>query len=207
MKSINVWAPVLVLNAVFQFSYPLTCPQDQKPNNQDGAAKSQPIPALGTAVTPRPAQPFVLVEDTPIKLKLTRTMSSHDAKVDEKVVFEVIDDVKVGDVVVIKRGASAIAIVTEAKPKGLTHSGKLNMNIAYVQLVSGDKAPLRATKVTKAENQSAVVKGAMLASTLLSFPTPMLFAKEITIQKGTEVTSYVAADIQLDPVKFGETRL
>jgi len=43
-------------------------------------------------------------------------MSSREARVDERVDFEVLEDVKVGNVVVIQRGALAIATVTEAHP-------------------------------------------------------------------------------------------
>ncbi len=98
-------------------------------------------------MSPAPTRPplaFGLAEDTPVRLKLTRTMSSSDAKVDDKVDFEVLEDIKIGDVIVIQHGGMAIATVTEAQPKRrMGRAGKLNMNIDYVQLVSGEKAPLR----------------------------------------------------------------
>ena len=73
--------------------------------------------------------------------------SSADAKAGEKVDFEVLEDVKFGDVIVIQHGAMAIGTVTEAHPKRrMGRAGKLNINIDYVQLVSGEKAPLRAVK-------------------------------------------------------------
>jgi len=63
-------------------------------------------------------------------------MSSRDAKVDERVDFEVLEDIKVGNVVVVERGAMAIATVTEAHPKRrMGRAGRLNMNIDYVRLV------------------------------------------------------------------------
>src|SRR5438046_949299 len=73
---------------------------------------------------------FGLAEDTPVKLKLTRTMSSKDAKADEKVDFEVLEDVKVGETIVIQHGGMAIGTVTEAHPKRrMGRAGKLNINI------------------------------------------------------------------------------
>jgi len=70
---------------------------------------------------------------------LARTMSSKEAKVDERVDFEVFDDVKVGDVVIIERGAMAIATVTEAHPKRrMGRAGKLHINIDYVRLANGE---------------------------------------------------------------------
>ncbi len=194
MKSINFWAPLLLLCALSPFVHPQA--YSQTPSPQPASAQNQ----SGAAATTRRAG-LVLAENTPVKLKLTRTVSSKDAKVAEKVVFEVVDDVKIGEVVVIQHSASAVATVTEAKAKSLTHSGKLDMNIEYVPMVSGEKVPLRATKVVKGESQNAAVKGAMIATSLLLFPTPMLLSKDIAIKEGTEVTAYVAADTPLETAK------
>lgn len=166
---------------------------------------AQPI-AQTTAVT-RSALAFGLAEDTPVRLKLTRMMSSKDAKVDDKVDFEVIEDVKIGDSVVIQRGGLAIATVTEARPRRrLGRSGKLNMNIDYVQLVTGDKVPLRAVKGGTGGTRTAAMTGAMVATGIVFFPAAPLFlfmkGKNIEIPKGTEISAYIAADTPLDPTRF-----
>jgi len=134
-------------------------------------------------------------------------MSSHDAKVGEKVDFEVVEDVKIGDVVVVQHGGMAIATVTEAKPKGrMGKAGKLNMNIDYVQLVSSEKVPLRAVQGGKGGNHTAAMTGAIVATSILFFPAAPFFlfmhGKDITIPKGTEITAYVAGDTPLDLMKF-----
>src|SRR4051812_10299456 len=162
MKYLKVLAAVLCLVLVCPFAHP----QDQKskPNDQKSTASTQPSPE---PATPRAPLAFGLVEDTPVRLKLSRTMSSHDAKVDEKVDFEVIEDVKVGDAVVVQHGAMAMATVTEAKPKArMGKAGKLNMNIDYVQLVSGEKVPLRAVKGGKGGNHTAAMTGAIVATSI-----------------------------------------
>jgi hypothetical protein len=127
----------------------------------------------------------------------------------ERVDFEVLEDVKIGNVIVIERGAMAIATVTEAHPKRrLGRAGKLKMNIDYVRLASGDKAPLRAMKGGSGGNRVAVMTGAMVATSVVFFPAAPLFlflhGKNITIPKGTEVTAYVAADMPLDLAKFSK---
>jgi hypothetical protein len=137
-------------------------------------------------------------------------MSSHDAKLDEKVDFEVVEDVKIGDIVVIQHGGTAIATVTEAKPKArMGKAGKLNMNIDYVQLVSGEKVPLRAVKGGSGGTHTAAMTGAIVATSIVFFPAAPFFlfmhGKDITIPKGTEITAYVAGDTPLDPSKFGHT--
>jgi hypothetical protein len=136
-------------------------------------------------------------------------MSSRDAKVDERVDFEVLEDIKVGNVVVVERGAMAIATVTEAHPKRrMGRAGKLNMNIDYVRLVSGEKVLLRAVKGGSGGNHIAAMTGAMVATSIVFFPAAPLFlfihGKDITIPKGTEITAYVAADTPLDSGKFNK---
>ncbi|HAF13125.1 MAG TPA: PEGA domain-containing protein [Blastocatellia bacterium] len=134
-------------------------------------------------------------------------MSSQDATLNEKVDFEVLEDVKVGDVVVIQHGAMAIATVTEAQHKRrMGRAGKLNMNIDYVQLVSGEKVPLRAVKGGSGGNHTGAMTGAIVATSIVFFPAAPFFlfmhGKDITIPKGTEITAYTAADTPLDPLKF-----
>src|SRR3989440_4680668 len=181
--------------------------QEKKSKDKEQTKTTQAQVPAAPAPTNRPPLAFGLLEDTPVKLKLTRTMSSHDAKVDEKVDFEVIEDVKVGEVVVVQHGGMAIATVTEAKPKGrMGQAGQLNMNIDYVQLVSGDKVPLKAVKGGKGGNHTAAMTGAIAATSILFFPAAPCFlfmhGKDITIPKGTEITAYVAGDTPLDPEKF-----
>ena len=172
---------------------------------------TDPKAAPAQSLTPatKAALAFGLAEDTPVRVKITRTMSSKDARVDERVDFEVLEDVKVGDAVVIPRGAMAIATVTEAHPKRrMGRSGKLKMNIDYVRLASGDKVALRAVKGGNGGNHIAAMTGAMVATSIVFFPAAPLFlfmhGKDITIPKGTEVTAYVAADTPLDPSKFSK---
>jgi hypothetical protein len=134
-------------------------------------------------------------------------MSSKDAKVNDKVDFEVVDDVKLGETIVIQRGALAIATVTEARPRRrMGRSGKLNMNIDYVQLVTGDKVSLRAVKGGTGGTRTAAMTGAMVATGIVFFPAAPLFlfmkGKNIEIPKGTEITAYISADTPLDPARF-----
>ncbi len=175
-------------------------PQQPAPMDPKAAPAQSSAPATAPLA-------FGLAEDTPIRIKLARTMSSKDAKVDDRVDFEVLEDVKVGDVIVIERGAMAIATVTEAHPKRrMGRAGKLHMNIDYVRVASGEKVPLRAVKGGSGGNHIAAMTGAMVATGIVFFPAAPLFlfmhGKDITIPKGTEVTAYVAVDTPLDPAKF-----
>jgi hypothetical protein len=185
---------------------PSALPQ-QRATTKDKNTEQGKISAPATAPKPPPA--FGLAEDTPVRIRLARTISSRDAKVDERVDFEVLEDIKVGNVVVVERGAMAIATVTEAHPKRrMGRAGKLNMNIDYVRLVSGEKVLLRAVKGGSGGNHIAAMTGAMVATSIVFFPAAPLFlfihGKDITIPKGTEITAYVAADTPLDSGKFNK---
>jgi hypothetical protein len=184
---------------------PFALPQ-QKATTKDKKTEQGQI---STPTAPKPPLVFGLAEDTPVRIRLARTMSSRDARVDERVDFEVLEDIKVGNVVVVERGALAIATVTEAHPKRrMGRAGKLNMNIDYVRLVSGEKVLLRAVKGGSGGNHVAAMTGAMVATSIVFFPAAPLFlflhGKDIIIPKGTEVTAYVAADTPLDSAKFNK---
>jgi hypothetical protein len=128
------------------------------------AAKSvaSQTPAASTTPQPAPVQAqstqtdftskkgFVLEDETPVRLRLNRTISSADAHVGDTVDFETLDDITVNGTLVIPKGGLAFATVTEAQAKRrMARGGKLDINIDYVKLVSGDKAALRAVKDVK----------------------------------------------------------
>jgi hypothetical protein len=202
MKSLN---RIAALVAVSLSCSAIAFSQEKAKKDKKTEQAQTAVPA--TPATPRPPLAFGLSEDTPVRMKLTRTMSSQDAKVNEKVDFEVLEDIKVKDVIVARQGAMAIATVTEAQPKRrMGRAGKLNMNIDYVQLADGEKVPLRAVKGGSGGNHTGAMTGAIVASSILFFPAAPFFlfmhGKDITIPKGTEITAYIAADTPLDSANF-----
>ena len=180
-----------------------TCYAQSKP------AKNETKPELTptTKQTTRAPLAFGLEDGTPIKIRITRTISSADAKVDETVDFEVLEETKIGEVVVIPRGGIAWGTVTEAQPRRrLGRAGKLSVNIDSVRLVSGEKAALRAVKEVKGGSNAGKMTLAIVATTIGFFPAAPLFllmpGRDRTIPKGTEITAYISGDIPLDPAKF-----
>jgi len=149
-------------------------------------------------------------EDTPVRLRLSQTLSSATAKVNDKVDFEVVEEIKVGSLVVIPQGATAIGTVTEAHTKkSFGRAGKLNVNIDYVRLVNGDKVALRAVKGGSGGSHKGAMTGAVVATAIVFFPAAPLFffikGKNIEIPKGTEITAFVGANTPVDPAKFSNT--
>jgi hypothetical protein len=167
------------------------------------AAQSQP-----TSVMAAPALTgFGLEDGTPVKLRLTRNLSSASDKTGDKVDFEVLEEVKVDNLIVIPRGGIAWATITEAQPKRrMGRGGKLDVNIDSVRLQDGEKANLRAVKDTKGGGHVGAMTGAMVATGIVFFPAAPLFlfmhGKDISIPKGTEITAYIAGNTLLDKSKF-----
>ena len=167
---------------------------------------TSPASQASSAVTPA-LTGFGLEDGTPIKLRLTRNLSSGTDKTGDTVDFEVLEDVNVNGVLVAPRGGIAWATITEAQPKRrMGRGGKLNVNIDTLRLQDGEKVALRAVKDTKGGGHVGAMTGAMVATSIVFFPAAPLFlfmhGKDINIPKGTEVTAYVAGNIPLDRSKF-----
>src|SRR5882724_2764706 len=204
----------LILSAMLAFPSALfSAPQDAAQNKdaaQDAAQDKDTKPAAPAASAPAPVvkEPlaFGLEDATPVRMRINRTVSSGDAQVNDTVDFEVLDDVKVKDAIVIARGGMAWGTVTEAQPKRrMGRGGKLNINIDNVKLVSGEKVALRAIKDVKGGGHQGAITGAIVATSIVFFPAAPLFllvhGKDITIPKGTEITAYINGDIPLDQKK------
>lgn len=152
-------------------------------------------------------KPNTLLDGTPVKLRIGRTLSSADAKAGDEVDFEVLEDVLVDNVVVIAKGGLALATVTDAEhKKSMGRAGKLNVNIDSVRLMDGEKAALRATEGGKGGGHVGAMTGAIVATSIVFFPAAPLFlfihGKDIVIPKGTQVTGYVNGDMVLNMAKF-----
>jgi hypothetical protein len=170
----------------------------------DKQSSQQPEPASQPV---KPPLEFGLDDGTPVRLRINRTISSEDAKVGDTVDFEVLEDVKSHDVILIPRGGIALATITEAQSKRrMGRAGKLNVNIDNARLVDGEKVALRAVKEVKGGSHTGAMTGAIVATAIVFFPAAPLFlfmkGKDITIPKGTEITAYINGDIPLDAKRF-----
>ncbi len=169
------------------------------------AQSAAPAPAEKAAGVP-PA-PNTLLDGTAVKLRLAETISSAHAKTGQEIPFEVTEDVLVQGVVVLPKGAQAVATVTEANAKkSMGRGGKLNVNVDSARLADGEKVQLRAVQDNKGGGHVGAMTGAMVATAIVFFPAAPLFlfihGKDITIPKGTEVTAFVEGDMKLDMAKF-----
>ena len=121
--------------------------------------------------------------------------------------FEVVDDIVVNGLLVIPRGSTAWATVTEAEHKRhLGKPGKLDINIDKVRLADGEKALLRAVKDVQGGGHTGAMTGAIVATSLVLWPAAPFFllmhGKDITIPKGRPWTAFIQGDVRLDANKF-----
>jgi hypothetical protein len=191
----------------FALSFALLSPtygQSSAQSPKDDQSKAAPQEPATTLKQPLA---FGLEDGTPVRMRITRNLSSADATTGDRIDFEVLDDVKMKDVILIPRGSIALGTVTQAQPKRrMARGGKLDVNIDDVKLSDGERAPLRAVKEMKGGGHTGAMTGAMIGTAIVFFPAAPLFlfmhGKDITIPKGTEITAYVNGDISLDPKRF-----
>lgn len=179
----------------------------QAPQSASAAVTS---PAATTPEEPSSPPPHTLLDGTPVKLRISQTISSADSKVGQEIPFEVIEDVDVDGVPVIPKGSTAIGTVTDASPKrSMGRAGKLDISISYARLSDQEKVALRAVKDTKGGGHVGAMTGAMVATSIVFFPAAPLFlfihGKDISIPQGTEITAFVQGDMHLDMAKFAPT--
>jgi hypothetical protein len=184
-----------------------TAGHEQNPPSTPPQAPLTPTPSsTDTAKTLLPGQ-FILQDATPVKLRLTRNVSSEDAHVGDSVDFEVLEDVAANGIVVIPKGSVAIATVTEAQPKRrMGRAGKLEIVLDHVRLADTEKAAVRAVKDAKGGSHTVGMTAGIVATGLLFFPAAPFFlfmhGKDITVPKGAEVTAYVNGDVRLESKNF-----
>lgn len=182
-------------------------------------AVAQPVETPAPVITPRPAgvpaptlfapvhHAMTLEDGTPVRLRISRNLSSADAATGETVDFEVLEEIRIGDQVVIPKGTTAWGTVTDSEPKRrMGRGGTLNVTIDSVRLADGEKAALRGVKDGKGGGHVGAMTTGIVLTSLVAWPAAPLFllmhGKDITIPKGTAITAYVHGDMNLDEARF-----
>jgi hypothetical protein len=90
----------------------------------------------------------ILPDGTPVELRITKRLSTAEAKVGDLVEFEVAHDVKVGDLVVIPRHALASGAVAVVKPRRRPlRNAELRVNVRTTESITGSEVAIRGTRV------------------------------------------------------------
>jgi len=136
-------------------------------------------------------------DGTEVRLILKERMSSATAEQDQKVRFEVAEDVKLRGVTIIRAGAQAWGTVIETRRKGkFGKNGKLNFTIDFVKLV--DDQNLRLSGAKSREGQNEYVKAGILTYATGGIGGLFVKGKDIEINAGTEYVLYTNGDRHLE---------
>jgi len=139
-----------------------------------------------------PVPPFTLLKDTPIRVKLLKTISSATAHIGDPVELVVLDDLFVEGVRVLSKGTTVSGLVAEAEPKKrFGHNGRVAFTITSIVLADGEKAPVRCYE--EASGTSDVPSGALV---------PLNSGKDVALLQDTEFTALVDGDFPLKHASF-----
>jgi hypothetical protein len=171
------------------------------------APAAAPAVAPATGVTPSPPVPaptgpdasgkYKLREGEDVNLQFAQDLSSKTAAEGDPVTLTLVDDLKVGGVVVAKVGCKAVGEVSKAEKSGMMgKAGELSIRLDYLR-VGDEKVKLRGTKGK--EGESGVTSTVVL--TVLFGPIGLIkHGKNVEIKQGQSLHAYVADDISLLPV-------
>jgi len=169
---------------------------------QEQSPSPAPVPVASASSAPGPdavAPPvtaLVLKEGTDVPLVFATAISSKTAVDDDTVNLTLAEDLKIGDVVVVKKGAPAV--VTNAKKAGMMgRGGELSIRLEYLKSDS-QRLHLRGNKGKEGEGRV----GATVALTVLFGPIGLIkHGKNVEIAEGTPLTAFVDQDYPLVPAK------
>jgi hypothetical protein len=167
------------------------------------------LEAVGRADLPSQIQPpheiskqLVVLDGTPVKLQMVRTISSAHAKAGDRLDFVVVKDVTLEGFTVIQAGSIASGSVVGVRGKRILGiGGKIVIKLDSVTMVTGEHADLRAQKEIKGGSRTKLMLAEMLATGLSYLPaTPFFLLSrgcDSTVLKGMEVTAYISGNAQL----------
>jgi hypothetical protein len=194
MRQISAVFLVFLLSMSLSFAFGQDAPSAPPAASTPAAAPAPAAPVAPAA----PAAKLVLKEGTDVKLKFTDSLSSKTAAEGDPVNLTLDEDLKVGDVVVVKAGAKAVGTISNAKKAGMMgKAGELNMRLEH--LTAGDqRIRIRGSKGKEGEGK----EGTTVALTVLFGPIGLIkHGKNVEIKAGTPLAAYVDQDTALDPAK------
>jgi PEGA domain len=164
-----------MLKTIFSLALSLTCfvchvvAQSNAP--QTGTAPTAPVNV-------------VLQDGTAVKLRLGATAAANGVRVGETLQLEVVEDVRLGDVVVIAKGSTASAAVTNLRSGGNVKGGWIDINLDSVSLSDGERVPIRSSKQRMERSDESNIVSSQ--------------AQDASIAQGADLTAFINGNKQLD---------
>lgn len=140
-------------------------------------------------------QKLVLKAGTLIDIESKKEVRAKKVNVGDLVAFDVTNDVKIGDSIVISKGNKAYAKVLVAKKSGIAGTkGKLKIEWVYCESNSGVKVPLEGEIDFSRKNNTA---GAIAAAAIVAAPLIFITGQHASIPEGYKNVTSVKADTDL----------
>ena len=138
----------------------------------------------------------MLREGEDVNLRFAQALTSKTAAEGDSVTFELVDDIKVGGVVVAKAGLKGVGEVTKASKAGMMgKAGDLAIRLDYLK--DGDnKIRLRGSKGKEGESG---VTGAVVLTVLFGPIGLIKHGHDVEIKEGQALHAFVSDDIALPP--------
>ena len=120
--------------------------------------------------TSSPSRTITISEGTPIRVRLTQSLSAGKAHAADTIRLVVQEDVLApDDSVIIRKGAPGYGRVVEARPaRRLGRRGTLTLAIDSVESVTGERIPVRAEHQTEGESATEMMAGRIAATAVLA---------------------------------------
>jgi len=161
-------------------------------------------PVVPSSVNEDSSEFIRLANGTPVRLLISESVSSKTAKPGDTVKLQVLDDVKVGNLVVIAGKAPASAIIETANSAGRAwRAGNIALKLNSVALINHQDQPLRAWSASKGKDTGAVfawteavIQSEGLALFALPF-APLQHGNQAILRRGTVLGAAINGDISL----------
>lgn len=134
---------------------------------------------------------ILIAKDTIIKVQAVNPISSQQNKQNEKVHFKVIEDIPVGDVVIVPANTNVEAIVTKVKKAGSWgRAGLIEVVFSEVKTKNGQSVPVNGILKLQGNKPNVLVK--------YSLGGVFIKGKEAVAMAGTQVNLQVKEDIKIN---------
>ena len=159
-----------------------------------------PVPAVTEAAIPVVVEAPVpkeltLITGTPIQLIVASEVNSSTHRAGDMFQLIVLNDIKVGDTVVIPRGTPASAEITWRTGKGaFGKSGKMEFSLRYIEL-DGKKVPISGDFRQEGEGNTIATGVGVLAVGLFA---GFITGKRARLPTGRELLSQLAQPVTFD---------
>lgn len=142
------------------------------------------------------AKRVTLEAGTRVLLRLAQPISSETAQVGQPISFEIIEDIRMGNTLLIQRGALAIGTITQAHSKKIFgRSGNLSFRLDYATALDGSKVPLTVSKGNAVQVKQKLGAGSSMPGSALALggavmynnPAGMVISALSFFKKGKDV--------------------